>query len=291
MEKQFNELGGILHFNSPVSSIIIDKRKFNMNIPVFDKKSVNFYSMKKITARNAKGIELADGTQIEADYIICACDINYTFNTLLGKKYTPRSVRAVYKDRKNNPVYSSFQAAFAVDSPVDEIDDTLSFDCEPVDVGCHSYNRICVKNYRIYGDFIAPKGHTVLQCSIVQYKEDYRFWEKLYENRDRYNMMKHNIAEAIRYRIETKFPQYVDRIKVIDCWTPATYAHRDNCYKGAYMRFITTATNRNAFLSSGIRGLRNVVLASHWLRYPGGVPTAAAMGRHAVRIIEKINGE
>lgn len=291
MEKQFNELGGILHFNSPVSSIIIDKRKFNMNIPVFDKKSVNFYSMKKITARNAKGIELADGTQIEADYIICACDINYTFNTLLGKKYTPRSVRAVYKDRKNNPVYSSFQAAFAVDSPVDEIDDTLSFDCEPVDVGCHSYDRICVKNYRIYGDFIAPKGHTVLQCSIVQYKEDYRFWEKLYENRDRYNMMKHNIAEAIRYRIETKFPQYADRIKVIDCWTPATYAHRDNCYKGAYMRFITTATNRNAFLSSGIRGLRNVVLASHWLRYPGGVPTAAAMGRHAVRIIEKINGE
>lgn len=91
--------------------------------------------------------------------------------------------------------------------------------------------------------------------------------------------------------IETKFPQYADRIKVIDCWTPATYAHRDNCYKGAYMRFITTATNRNAFLSSGIRGLRNVVLASHWLRYPGGVPTAAAMGRHAVRIIEKINGE
>ena len=50
-----------------------------MNIPVFDKKSVNFYSMKKITARNAKGIELADGTQIEADYIICACDIKLHF--------------------------------------------------------------------------------------------------------------------------------------------------------------------------------------------------------------------
>ena len=53
------------------------------------------------------------------------------------------------------------------------------------------------------------------------------------------------------------------------------------------MRFITTATSTNAFLSSEVKGLRNVYLANHWLRYPGGIPTAAYMGRQVIEEIKE----
>ena len=54
------------------------------------------------------------------------------------------------------------------------------------------------------------------------------------------------------------------------------------------MRFITTATSTNAFLSSEVKGLRNVYLANHWLRYPGGIPTAAYMGRQVIEEIKEL---
>ncbi len=288
MLQTYTQLGGTIHYNNDVSSIIINKNKFMINTEIFDETSVNLYKIKKITTRNASGIRLKSGDMVEGDYVICACDINYTFRNLLNNRHTPKSVKAVYRNKKDNPVYSSFQVAFAVDGLMREVDDTLSFECDSLDVGKRAYDRITVKNYRVYGDYIAPMGKTVIQCSIVQYEDDYRFWEKLHRNRELYELKKKNTAEAVRYRILQRFPQYEGKIHILDSWTPYTYAARNNCYHGAYMRFITTMTNRNAFLSSDVKGLGNVFLASHWLRYPGGIPTAATMGRQAIERIEKL---
>lgn len=273
MAERFTELGGVIHTNSSVVGICINKRKFKIN---------------DIISRNADGIILANGEEIDADYIICACDIVHTFTRLLKRKYAPKRVKKLFKDKKEHRIYSSYQVAFSVDSEIPEINDTLSFDCESFDVGRHSFGRMTVKNYRIYGDYIAPKGHTVIQCSIVQYKEDFVYWKKLYKNRERYNIEKRNIAEAIRYRIEKKFPQYEGRINILDSWTPVTYENRNNNYCGAYMRYITTVATSKAFLRCDIKHLGNVFLASHWLRYPGGIPTAATMGKTAVERIRKL---
>ncbi len=273
MIKRFTELGGVIHTNSAVTGIHINRRKFKLD---------------EIVSRNADGIVLANGTETDADYIICACDINYTFSHLLKKKYAPKRVKKLFRDKKEHRIYSSYQAAFAVDSEMPEINDTVSFDCEAFDVGRHSFDRMTVKNYRVYGDYIAPKGHTVIQCSIIQYKEDFAYWQKLYKNNERYNLEKRNIANAISYRIEKKFPQYEGRLKLLDSWTPVTYERRNNNYCGAYMRYITTVATSKAFLRCDIKHLGNVFLASHWLMYPGGIPTAATMGKAAVERIKKM---
>lgn len=316
MRDTYLRLGGRLELNTPVEQILINKKKFEIE-PILSpfrdltlkelaervkdgtisrktakqlQKETNRKKPKKFFARNADGVLLYNGSVRKADYIICACDINYTFRQLLKKKYTPASIRKVYKDKKQYPLYSSFQVAFSVDGLLPEIDDTVSFDCSPLDVGLCRVDRICVKNYRGYGDYIAPARKTVIQCSIVQYERDYKYWNRLYQKRDQYLRAKQNTAEAIKMRIETRFPEYEGRLHLLDVWTPASYAKRINNYKGAYMRFITKATSTNAFLSSDVRGLRNVYLANHWLRYPGGVPTAAYMGKIAVKAIEKIEG-
>jgi len=51
------------------------------------------------------------------------------------------------------------------------------------------------------------------------------------------------------------------------------------------MRFITTAISRKASIAPEVKGVDNVFLASHWLRYPGGLPMAAFSGKTAVELI------
>lgn len=288
MVKTFKDLGGKLYLGLPVSKIVLSKQKFTIDKEVFSKRAVDYYKVRKITARNAEGILLVDETFVEADYVICACDIFYTFGTLLKRKYAPASIRRIKHGKCKSPIYSSFQTAFAVQGEMPEVDQ-LTFSCRPVNVAKETYDRICVKNYRCYGDYIAPKGETVIQVSLVQYVQDYEYWHKLRQQPVLYKKKKNEVAHEILARIEERFPEYRGKIKLIDCWTPYTYHRMNNCYYGAYMRFITTATNRNAFLPIDVKDLRNVFLASHWLRYPGGIPTASALGGVVVNRIKHLD--
>lgn len=288
MVNTFKEAGGKLFLGKPVNKINLSKHKFSIDKEVFDAKSTNFYKIAKTVARDAEGITLADGTFIAADYIVCACDINFTFSHLLKKKYKPIQLKYLHKNFKKYPLYSSFQVAFSVDGEMQEVDQ-LTIQCEPIDVATQTYDRICIKNYRVYGDYIAPKGKTVIQVSLVQLSEDFDYWAKIHSDQNLYQITKKNIADEILNRIETRFPEYKGKINILDIWTPYSYAHRNNNYKGAYMRFITTATNANAFIPCDIKFLRNVFLAGHWLRYPGGIPTAATMGKVAAERIKNID--
>lgn len=244
--------------------------------------------IKEGIVRKAKGVVLENGEVLEADYIICACDIYHTFSNLLNKRYAPLSLNEVVTNRANYTFYSAFQVAFAVKGEFSEVPDSLSFDCEPIDAAYETYGRIGVKNYRKYGDYIAPKGETVIQVSLDQYKKDCRYWRKLY-NKDQkeYIQAKENVAAAILNAIEKKFPQYEGKLTLLDIWTPYSYERRNNASHGAFMRFITTAFSVNAFLSLEIKGLDNVYLSGHWLRYPGGVPMAASTGKEAVELIKE----
>ena len=279
--------GGKLVCGMPVKHIVLSKKRMTLDWQVFDPLSVNFYSVRKVRTRKGEGLVLADDSYVEADYIICACDLDHTFNHLLKKKYTPKSFKKIYKNKKNI-VYSAFTVAFAVDGVMEEVDDTVTFPCEPMDVGRKVVDRIMVKNYRKYGDYIAPEGKTVIQCMIYQYEDDYRYWQKLKKNLPLYQNAKKNLADAVRMRIERRYPKYEGHIHLLDAWTPVTYAERNNDYEGAFMRAITTMTNTSAFMPTDIRGLRNVFLASHWLRYPGGMPTASTMGKVAVERIKRL---
>lgn len=278
----FKSLGGRLYLSTPVKTVSISDKKAKILKQIFVPSGKNFFKPKKIKVRSADGVILENDSFVPADYIICTCDIHYTYYHLLGKKYLSKPVSKAYVNRKKNIIYSSFQVAFAVDGEFNEIDDTLYFDCDTIDVGMSKHNRLCVKNYRNYGDYIAPAGKTVIQCSIIQYRKDSEFWIKLHENPTLYSNYKNNIATAIKNRIETKFPQYEGKLKILDIWTPYSYSSRNHCHMGAYMRFITKVINPRIIISSDVKKLSNVYLASHWLRYPGGLPTAATMGKVAV---------
>ena len=67
------------------------------------------------------------------------------------------------------------------------------------------------------------------------------------------------------------------------------YVHYCNAYQGAYMSFVTAKGAKNITTPGKIKGMDNVLLASQWLMGPGGLPTAAAMGKFAAwRILKAL---
>lgn len=272
--------GGKIETNMAAKQIVLKRKK----LPKIEKKA-------KIKTKRAEKIIFENGEEAEADYIICACDLKYVFKKLIKKKArVPKVIKKVFKHEKQYPIYSAFHVAFSVDGLFEEIDDSLGIACSPIEVGMQKVDRIYLKNYRSYGDYIAPEGKTVVQVMVIQYEKDFKFWKKLYKsNKERYDQAKQNVADAILSAIVKRFPEYDGKSEVLDTWTPYTYSRRNNDTNGAYMRFITTAISQKATISAEIRGVENVFLAGHWLRYPGGLPMAALTGKSAVEIIEEQN--
>jgi len=288
LKERYESLGGKIYTNSPVKKVLIDKKyKVKKLMPQDFIKNMN---PKKIIYKHSTGLLLESNETVTADYVICASDLKFTYQNLLKNKYTPRSLKKVYahKAKRKDLIYSSFHVAFAVDGLFEAVPDTLSIDCNPIKIGTQTYKRFTIKNYRLYGDFIAPEGKTVLQVSIPQYEKDFKYWDKYSNHKKDYDEIKKLTALRIMKEIENKYPDYKKRLSILDVWTPYSYYRLNNDYLGAYMRYMTTPFSMNAFLPSAIKGLDNVFLASHYLRYPGGLPTAAMTGRDAIEEIKKL---
>ena len=178
MVKRYTSLGGILHLQAEVAKIMLSE----------DQKA-------------ATGICLRDGTQIQASYIVCACDPDYLFQKLLSPQYMPDSLKALYQNRVSYPVISGFQVAFALDAVSSENSGTNVCDCRPLSLATETIFRISYRSYD-YEPSFAPKGKTVLQTNIMQTENDYVYWEKLYENPAEYNNTKKQLAEELRIMID-----------------------------------------------------------------------------------------
>lgn len=260
--KRYQEYGGVLHTNAGVEKILLNGKK-------------------------AEGILLQDGTKITADYVVCACDTDYTFRALLPNKYMPRLLRKQYEEREKYPVSSGFQIAYAVDGVFPELTGTRVFSCEDITVGRQTVGSMSIQAYDYEPDF-APEGKMVLQTNFSQSEASYKYWEELYADRVAYDQKKQEIAHQAMERVTAEYPFLAGKIRVLDVWTPMTYTRYCNSFQGAYMSFVTTKQAKSITVPGIIKGIENVMLASQWLMGPGGLPTAAAMGKFAAwRIINQ----
>ena len=260
--EKYKECGGILHTNARVETILLNGKK-------------------------AEGILLENGKKAEADYVICACDTDYTFRKLLPEKYMPQGLKNMYEDRDKYPVNSGFQIAYAVDDVFPELTGTRIFSCDEIQVGNQRVQCMSLQSYDYEPDF-APEGKMILQTNFSQTETDYKYWENLYTDNICYEKKKAEIAEQVLQRVVKEYPFLEGNIHVIDVWSPMTYVRYCNAYKGAYMSFVTTKQARTITVPGVVKEIDNVVLASQWLMGPGGLPTAAAMGKFAAwRIMRK----
>lgn len=261
MAKKYEGLGGKLYTGTEVKRVLVNRKK-------------------------AEGIELADGERKSADYIICACDTGFTFGQLLDASYMPKSLKKMYDDRRAYPVSSGFQVAFGITGDTGELHETGFFSCRPIEIGLSVAERMSINAYD-YEPAFAPDGCFVAQSNFVQTEADYAYWMELSKDKEAYLKKKNELALEALERFLEKYPEFEGRVRILDVWTPATYNRWCHAYKGAYMSFVTTKGAKSITVPGKIKGLSNVFIASQWLMGPGGLPTAAAMGKFAAQRIIK----
>lgn len=149
--EKYKEYGGVIHTDTSVEKIVLKDKK-------------------------AEGILLKNGKKVEADYVVCACDTDFTFRRLLPESYMPDGLKKMYANREKYPVSSGLQIAYAVDGVFSELTGTRVFSCNEINVGKHKVQSMSIQSYDYEPDF-APEGKMVLQTNFCQSEEDYRYWE------------------------------------------------------------------------------------------------------------------
>ncbi|MBO7425595.1 MAG: NAD(P)/FAD-dependent oxidoreductase [Clostridiales bacterium] len=259
---RYKELGGKIHVNAPVKNV-------------------------KINGKIAEGIVLEDGTEVKADYVICATDANHTFTHLLPSEYMPKKLKKCFDDHEHFSVFSKFHAAFLVDCKTSIPADTSFWESEGIKVWDKVHKDIGMICYD-YDPTITPEGKTILQMKLFQYADDVDKWFELAKDREAYEAKKNEIASDMIKLIEKQYPETEGKIHVLDTWTPVSYAKKCNAYRGAYMAFVADKDTKTVTTPGVVKQLKNVFLAGQWLMGSGGLPPATAQGKYAAwRICKK----
>ena len=262
---RFVSLGGHLHLSSPVRRILVREGR-------------------------AAGIELEDGRQVEADYVVAAGDLRRTLEGLLEGKYPSPVHRALFD---TVPSYSScVQVSLGLDRTFDQarscVGEHLPL-AEPLTIGSETLDRFTFREYGM-DPTLAPEGKT---SAIVMFNsDDFAYWETLYRDREAYKKEKARLLAAALKELERYYPGISGQVEVSDVATPMTYVRYARTWHGKFMTWITTPENSRTVqaLPKTVPGVENLYLSGMWLMAPGGVPVGVKTSRDILQIICRKEG-
>ena len=257
MEERFKNLGGEI---------------------IFGKEAV------KVTGGENPSVYFSDGEVKGCDYAILTGDAKSIFGNIVDAKM-PKRLENMYKNPKMKR-FSSVHVAFSVKGEVpfkgDYIIDVPSDKRKVI-----NYPYLVLREFSFERSF-APKGETVVTAMAFLSEEQSKDFISAYAHMSIYKSIKRDISAAMTSLITEKFPSLKEGIKVIDCWTPATYRRYTGAAEGSYMSFIIPPKYIPVKISNRIKGCKNVIIASQWLLPPGGLPNALAAGKRAAGRIENL---
>ncbi|MFC2032690.1 phytoene desaturase family protein, partial [Chloroflexota bacterium] len=260
IERRYLDLGGEVHYRSPVDKILVEYNK-------------------------AVGVRLTDGTEHRGDTIISAADGRTTIFDMLEGKYINDKIRNHYN---SSPLFPPLlQIALGVNRSFDEVPHLVSGINyplkEPVTIAGQELTRLGVHVYN-YDSSSAPKGKTVLKVLL---NSDYDYWEKLKQDPERYKAEKEQIADQVIALLEQRFPGLADQVEMQDVATPMTWESYTGNWKASHEGWLVTTKNLNMRLSKTLPGLKNFYMAGQWVEPGGSLPYVAVSGRNVTQIICK----
>ena len=257
IEQRYRNLGGAIHYKSPVAKILVKNDK-------------------------AVGVQLADGTEHRSDIVISAADGHTTIFDMLEGKYTNEDIQGYYE---RLPIYPPLiYIGLGVARSFDGLPPELSFPLdEQVIVAEQEWKRLSVCIYN-YDPSLAPKGKTLL---VVFKYSNYEYWKKLSEDPERYKAEKEEIADVAVAALDRRFPGLAAQVEMRDVATPMTYERYTGNWKGAYEGWRISTETFGMLMSKTLPGIANFHMAGQWVMPGGGLPTAVMSGRHVTQIICK----
>ncbi|MBQ9774003.1 MAG: NAD(P)/FAD-dependent oxidoreductase [Clostridia bacterium] len=233
----------------------------------------------------AKAVCFADGSSIEADYVIIAADPSMAYRKLLELPM-PRALEKEYS-RADMHRFSSYHCALSCDAAELPFHGDFVFKIPQEYRERMGTSHLVVREFSHEAEY-APSGKNVLQTMTLCDEKTAKQFIGLRKDREAYREKKRQIARDVQEIITKKFPALLGKLKALDVWTPATYRRYTGAEIGSWMSFILPATHLPKKMDNRAHGLRNVIFATQWMRAPGGLPLAAAEGKRAIETVQKL---
>ncbi|MDD4588463.1 MAG: NAD(P)/FAD-dependent oxidoreductase, partial [Heliobacteriaceae bacterium] len=195
--------------------------------------------------------------------------------------YPDREFQARFNNPQDYPLASEIRVAIGYAGTMTDMPRTLRFPVTPFKIHQTAIELLTMTHYQHEQTF-APAGHTVITCSINQFRADYDAWHDLAQDAPAYRREKAGIGAAVVRAMETRFPRMKGKLKVLDVVTPKTFERYCNAYRGAFMAFLPTVGGKMMEHTGRIKGLSNIWLTGQWLQPPGGLPVALVTGKDTI---------
>jgi phytoene dehydrogenase-like protein len=257
IEQRYRDLGGEVHYKSPVTKILVENDR-------------------------AVGVQLADGSKHRSDIVVSAADGRTTIFDMLEGKYVNEKIRGYYEQLTIQPpvIIIALGVARSFDGLPRQVMFTLD---EPVTMAGEEWERLNLFNYD-FDPSLAPEGKTLLV--LIKFSNN-EYWKKLSEDHKIYKAEKEKIADVVVAALDRRFPGLADQVEMRDVATPITFERYTGNWKGVFMGWQSTAETLSMRMNKTLPGLANFYMAGIWVMPGGGLPQAAISGRYVTQIICK----
>ncbi len=253
MEEKYRSLGGKLSTGKRVVKIIVEENA-------------------------ATGVELSDGTVLNAGYVISAADGHATIFDMLGGRYVSKEIKYAYE---NWDLFTPLvQVSFGINTRLAPEYPSQSFVSEGMRIGSTELEYgYSLMNYS-FDPTMAPEGKTVV---VLRFESPWDIWKGM--NAEEYNTEKEKIRKDAVTLLELHYPGISENTEVTDVATPLTCARYTGVWKGAYEGFMPSPGNIAKSLKNTLPGLKRFYMAGQWLFPGGGLPPSVLSAKIAVKQI------
>jgi len=258
MEKRFLDLGGVIHYRSKVKRILTE-------------------------GGVAVGIELEDGRKHRADYVVSAADAHATIYDMLGGAFVDDQVAKMFAELKpfDPLVYVGVGVRRTFEEEAHVVSGTLAKLSEPLTIGPQTLHRIMLHPYN-FDPTLAPEGCTTIVSMIPS---EWEYWSNLHADREAYRQEKKRIGDAVVRELDRRYPGLAEQVEMVDVATPVTFHRYTGNWRGSFEGWLATPKTFLSRLRKTLPGLNRFYMAGHWVEAGGGLPPAAASGRHVIPLI------
>jgi len=257
IEERFLRLGGRITYRSKVSKILVENDR-------------------------AVGVRLTDGTEHQAGIVVSGADGHSTIFEWLDGKYVDDEIRGLYKKLPAFPPLIFVGLGVAADFTKEPI--TTNFPLKNgIRIGNSEYSRITLRNHSL-DPTLAPAGKTLLSTMLPA---DYDYWTELGQDRQKYDIEKGRVEEAVIGALAERYPDIRSKIETVDVATPLTFVRYTGNWRGSYQGWQFTRDTMRMTIKPTLPSLSNFYMAGHWVAPGGGLPGAALSARRAVKLLCK----
>lgn len=255
IEKRYKDLGGQITYKATVEEIQVENDK-------------------------AVGVHLADGSKYYADIVVSAADGYSTIFKMLGGRYINRDIENRYQKWKMIRPLVMVSFGIAHEFKGEPWLNVIMLK-RPFTASNQVINALMVRIFN-YSTKFAPKGKTVVQ---ITFETEWDWWNKLQNDRPRYEAEKGRVAAEILERLEAYYPGISPLVEITDVATPYTTWRYTRNYKGAYEGWLPTPEVITARVERTLPDLKSFYMAGQWVMPGGGVPPCLYSGRHVVQML------